>query len=139
MKLTAEQWQEIEETLSTQLGSVKLRCDGHEVFAIVKSEKMKLVIVLYIDGGMKGEWLNDESEICITLFDKKRNYLSTRKERASALKKLNNKRLPSDIRPFFEKIYEAKYSYFSPVWTSAKSFCRHIRKTCTTIELMDTT
>lgn len=139
MKLTAEQWQEIEETLSTQLGSVKLRCDGHEVFAIVKSEKMKLVIVLYIDGGMKGQWLNDESEIGVKFFDKKTKYLSTRKERASALKKLNNKRLPSDIRPFFEKIYEAKYSYFSPVWTSAKSFCRHIRKTCTTIELMDTT
>lgn len=138
MQLTAEQWQEVEKRLSMQWGSIKLRCDGHEVFAVVKSDKMKLVIVLYIDGWMKGEWLKDESEIGVKFFDKKTKYLSNRKERADALKNMNNKRLASDLRSFFKRIYEAKYSYFSPVWTSAKSFCRHIRKTCTTIELMET-
>ncbi|MBL8500670.1 MAG: hypothetical protein JNL77_08845 [Nitrosomonas sp.] len=137
MPLTDEQWSKVERRLSSQLGSVKLQCDGHEVFAVVKTDKMKLVIVLYIDGWMKGEWLKDESEMGIKFFSKKTKYLSTQKERASALKQMNNKRLTSDLRAMFKRIYEAKYSYFTPVWTSAKSFCRHIRKTCATIELME--
>ena len=135
--ITKEQWEEIEKTLSYPYQSVKLRCDGYEVHAVVKSDNMKLVIVLYIDGWMKGEWLKDESEMGVKFFDRKTKYLSKPKERAGAFKQMNNKRLPSDLRAIFKRIYEAKYSYFSPVWTSARSFCRHIRKTCNEIELME--
>lgn len=137
MPITDEQWEKIEKALSYPYQSVKLRCDGYEVHAVVKSDNMKLVIVLYIDGWMKGEWLKDESEMGVKFFDRKTKYLSKPKERASAFKQMNNKRLPSDLRAIFKRIYESQYSYFSPVWTSARSFCRHIRKTCNEIELME--
>ncbi|MXS82252.1 hypothetical protein [Nitrosomonas oligotropha] len=135
--ITKEQWQKIEKSLSYPYGSVKLRCDGYDVSAFVMTDKMKLVIEVFVDGFIKGEWLLNEHEIGIKFYEKKTKYTLNKKEREEARKNMNNKRLGIDLREMFKRHYENKYSYINPCWTSAKSFLRHIRKTCNTIELIE--
>lgn len=135
--ITKEQWEEIEKSLSRPYGGVKLRCDGHDVSAIVMTDKMKLVIEVYVDGFIKGEWLLNEHEIGVKFYEKKTKYTLRQKEREEARKNMNNKRLGKDLREMFKRHYEDKFSYYLPSWTNAKSFCRHIRKTCKSIELIE--
>ena len=132
-----EQWEEIATALWRPYGHVKLRCDGHEVSAIVMTDKMKLIIQVYIDGFIKGEWLLHEHEIGVKFYEKKTKYLSTKKEREEARKNMNNKRFGKEFQAFFKRQYEAKFTYVLPYWANAKSFCRHIRKTCKSIELIE--
>lgn len=133
--ITKEQWQEMEKKLSHPFGRVEMRCDGHDVSAIVMTDRMKLVIQVYVDGFIKSEWLMDENEIGVKFYQKKTKFFSKQKERENARKNMNDKRLGEDLREMFKRHYEAKFSYYVPYWTSAKSFCRHIRKTCAEIEL----
>lgn len=50
MTLSKEQWQDIEESLSYPYGTVKLKCDGHDVAAVVSVYKRRLVVDVYVDG-----------------------------------------------------------------------------------------
>lgn len=131
--ITKEQWQVIEETLSQPYASIKLRCDGHEVTIL----KNKLILQVYVDGYFKDQWMDVENDIGIKFYEKKTKFIFKPQERKAALKNANNKRLGKDLQELFKKKYEDKYSYIAPYWTSAKSFCRHIRKTCQSIELAE--
>lgn len=135
--ITKEQWQVIEGTLLLPYESVKLRCDGHEVTGRIEISKNKLIFAVYVDECIKGEWMDVTNEIGIKFYEKKTKYLLKPQERKDALKNINNKRLGKDLQEMFKKHYEAKYSYVLPYWTSAKSFFRHIRKTCQSIELIE--
>ncbi|MCE7915393.1 MAG: hypothetical protein DYH15_12135 [Nitrosomonas sp. PRO4] len=135
--ITKEQWQEIEKTLSFPYAIVKLQCDGHDVSAVVEIHKSRLVIDVYVDGFVKGEWFNDESEIGNKFYPRVTKYLLKPLERKEALKNACNKRLGKDLRDYFRKEYDKKFSYLVPHFTNAKSFCRHIRKTCQSVEFIE--
>lgn len=135
--ITKEQWQDIEKTLSLPYQAVKLRCDEHDVYAVVGIYKRKLCVDIYVDGFVKGEWFNDKSEIGNKFYPRVTKYFLKPQERKDALKKANNKRLDKDLRDYFRKGYEQKYSYLVPHFANAKSFCRHIRKTCQLIEFIE--
>lgn len=64
--ITKEQWQVVEESLAYPFGNVKLKCDSFEVSAQVRPLKgMKLVVSVFVDGHMKGAWLDGKDERCI--------------------------------------------------------------------------
>jgi hypothetical protein len=62
MQPTKEQWNEIEQELRSQFGRVELEVDGFDISLQVKTDHMKLVVVVYVNGWAKGEWLGKDCE-----------------------------------------------------------------------------
>lgn len=136
MALTKEQWQVLEEQLNYQFGLVKLKCDGYEVQAKVEKGKgLKLHIMVYIDGWFKGEWLVNKDERCLKFFRKQEKYTLSNAMRIHAKRMLRSRY--EDVRKHAKTMLESKVSVWTPYWPSAKSFFRHIRKTCHEIEVME--
>jgi hypothetical protein len=137
MAFTKEQWQVLEVQLSHPFGRIKLKCDGYEIEAIVERGKgLKLVIMVYIDGWFKGEWMDGKDERCLKFYREKRSYLYSSKTRAKA-KEMLCKRIPKDMREHYQRLNDKSFTWYTPYWPSANMFFRHIRKTCKEIELMD--
>jgi hypothetical protein len=59
---TEEQWNEMEQQLRSPFGRVELKVDGFDISLQVKTDRMKLVIAIYVNGWFKGEWLNGDCE-----------------------------------------------------------------------------
>lgn len=53
---TKEQWIEIEGQLNSQFTTTYLDCDGYLIAAQLVRDKNNLVIRVYVDGVIKGEW-----------------------------------------------------------------------------------
>lgn len=134
--LTKEQWAKVESDLSHSYGSVKLRCDGHEIHATVEREKgLRYVVAVYIDGWIKGEWFKGEPEHVRKFWREHCSFLWKPKARAEAAKRLKQRGLPKDVRDWYRGVAEKKTDpMWLPSWPNAKALCRHLRKTCTTIE-----
>lgn len=137
MPLSKEQWLEIEKSLGYQFGKVKLMCDGYEITARVESSRMKLYIMIYIDGLFKIEWADGKDDRCIKFYKKSIKYFSSAKVRKAALKPSRLRYLSKEDREHFKESVEKKFEYFVPYWTNPKALCRHIRKTCTDIEFIE--
>lgn len=136
MALTKEQWKEIEEQLSSSYGRVELRCDGYEITAdMQKLKNLRYCIAVYVDGVIKGEWMKGEHVIPLKFHREKKIFLYPEKMRSDAEKKLANRRLDKVLRGFYEERLR-HISFWDPYWTSPSAFCRHIRKTCQSIEIV---
>lgn len=138
MAITKEQWAEIEARLSHPIGSVELLCDGYTVQARVEHYKMKLAVVVYVNGEIKGAWFKGEHDIPKKFHQAKKRYVCSAKQRDEAKRKLR-KRFIRDCEPlrdFFSNQVTQSHTYYYPWWTNSKAFCRHIRKTCASIEIV---
>ena len=60
--ITPADWKLIEESLSGRYGSEKLLCDGYELTISREQEKNRLVLVVYVNGVWKSEWLQKDCE-----------------------------------------------------------------------------
>lgn len=138
MEITKEQWAEIENKLSTPMGLVELVCDGYKINAQVQYGKMKLVITIYIDGAIKGEWIfnSANSEIPSKFLCEKKRPIAGPKMRAWYIKESKSRIWSKEQRAEYAAKAKESSSSWLPYWTSAKAFCRHIRKTCTSIEVV---
>lgn len=137
MTITKEQWQGIETQLSGDFGRVKLRADGYEIAASIERLKpLKFCIAVYVDGYIKGEWMNGKDDRDLKFYHEKRGFVFSVKSRNDAKKKLLDRRLDKRIRAFYQNMVEGCYSVWEPYWTNPAAFCRHIRKSCTSIELI---
>lgn len=137
MPLTDEQWKEIESTISMPYGRVNLKCDGHDITAVMKQIKpMRFGIAVYLDGRINFKKLFDKDEVAMKFYPLKTRSLFTGKERAAALEISKQRGLDKELKKLFKEKAEAKLSALYPYWSSAKAFCRHIRKNCTEIELI---
>ena len=137
MSLSKEQWKEIESALDHSFGRVKLKCDGYDITAVVETSKMKLHVMIYIDGRFEGKWLDGEDERCIKFCQCKKRRVLRGEVRKKAIVNSANKRLGKEMRAMFKRHLEDSIVWWTPFWTSPKAFCRHIRKTCTQIELIE--
>lgn len=138
MAVTKEQWAEIEKQLSGLWGRVKLMCDGYEIYAAVEQYKMKMVVTVYVDGVIKGAWVFNEadSEIPRKFHQEKKRFVFSAKFRALLAKQAKSKYFNKDERDKAAADSKKTRSHYWPHWPNAKAFCRHIRKTCTTIEVV---
>lgn len=73
MALTKDQWEQIEAQLSSIMGRVELICDGYKISAVIERIKMTLVVAVYVDGYIRGEWVfnKDGSEIPLKFHQEK--------------------------------------------------------------------
>lgn len=138
MAITKEQWAEIEEQLIRLMGRVELLCDGYKIEAQVEKLKMKLVVSIYVDGCIKGAWfLNEEgSEIPLKFYREQKRPICSTTLRANYVRMSKSKLWSKEERAEFAAKAKETMSCWWPYWTNAAAFCRHIRKTCTSIELV---
>lgn len=138
MTINKEQWAEIENRLSGVFGQVELLCDGYKITAAIERIKMKLVVSIYVDGFIKGEWIfNDgNSEIPRKFYKEVKRFVFHAKYRALMVKWSKCKYLSKEVRAKYAADATKTRSHWWPNWPNAKAFCRHIRKTCTSIEIV---
>lgn len=136
MAISKEQWAEIEAQLSNIMGRVDLVCDGYRVNAIVEYSKMKMYVAVYVNGEIKGEWTNGKGEIPQKFCQVKKRYLYSAAKRAEAKKAATRRGMGADLRKWYTGVAESSITSWMPWWTNSKAFCRHIRKTCTSIEIV---
>jgi hypothetical protein len=130
--MTRDDWSAIEESLSHAYGSAKVRVDGFEVSFQVLQDKMRLVIAVYVNGWMKGEWLINKTEEA-TRFCRPCVFAlwspSSKKKLTSGLRK-------SDIKQIFPDL-DKKGTYYLSHWLSFGALKRHLIKNNKSIELVE--
>lgn len=136
MTISKQQWAEIETKLSGMFGSVELLCDGYKVHAVIKTIGMKLVIGVYVNGFIEGKWMLGESDIPKKFHQEKKRFLSKQKMREWYIKNSKSRLWSKEERAKYAADAKATMSFWYSYWTSSKAFCRHIRKTCTSIEIV---
>lgn len=138
MTISKEQWKEIETKLSGILGAVDFICDGYKVSAQVHTHKMKLVVSVYVDGFIKGEHIFNmsDSEIPRKFHQEKKRFVFGGKYRALLIKKSKTRGTSKEFRDSCIADAKKTSSHYWPHWSNAAAFCRHIRKTCTSIEIV---
>lgn len=137
MPLSKQRWEEIERTLHHSFGMVKLKCDGYDITAAVETSKMNLHVMIYIDGRFEGKWLDGKDERCIKFYQYRKRSVLRGEERKKALSNAANKRLGKETRAMFKRHSELFIDWWEPYWSSPKAFCRHIQKTCQSIEVIE--
>lgn len=138
MTISKEQWAEIEKHLSGVFGRVELLCDGYKITAEIQKNKMKLVVSVYVDGVIKGEWIfnKGDSEIPRKFHQEIKRFAFSAKYRAHLIKSSKSKLYTKEMRAKDAADAVRTSSHWWPHWPNAKAFCRHIRKTCTSIEIV---
>lgn len=139
MTVTKEQWAEIERNLSGPFGEVSLICDGYQVTAQIQSiAPLKQGIVIFVNGVSKGEWFKGEAEEARKFLCAKTRHIFNAKDREHAQAQLKRRFIKSDqsLSRHYNDVVNDTLTHWYPYWTSAKAFCRHLRKTCTEIEVV---
>lgn len=137
MTLTKDQWAEIEKQLCGSFGRVELRCDGYQVAAAVEQiGTLKQGIVVYVNGYVRGVWMDGKAEEAKKFHREMKRYLYPAKKRDEARKKLKSRGLHAELRGWYAGVAEKSISTWAPYWTNANAFTRHLRKTCTDIEVV---
>ncbi len=136
--LTREQWTQIEQQLSGPFGRVELKADGYKLVLQVKGYKaLRQCIVVYVDGVMKGEWFRGEATEAKKFCREERHWLYPAKKREEAKAKLKSRRISPLLRDHYEGVAEKFVACWAPYWFAPKSLTRHLRRTCTDVEVVD--
>ncbi len=136
MNPSKEQWASIKTELSYPYGAVYLNCDGYLVAARVKTNNMKLEIVVYVDGLMTGKmlWTGYESQIqAMPELCKRFCYWGKIKPKAKhihLLEKLHGK------RECKKRGYYQSYITAMPRFKHPASFIAHIKKHNESIQVL---
>ena len=124
--MTKEQWKAVEQKVLLYPYTIaKLQADGHVLSLSMQQHKMRLVIVVYVDGKIDFNWLIEDCEIRRKFFQQRKRSLLTQKDRD---------RLKREKKSIREEITaQATYYTYSPYWTSFTALRRHLEKTCESI------
>lgn len=132
-KLSKEQKDFILKRLSHLFTNVQLLCDGHKIdLSMRRVSKMKLGIVLYIDGFFKGEWIYKPEEHRQSKFFPDRYKSVFNPTVKKKLTKLYGVKKVYKEYPDLDK----KVHYKDPYFNTAKSAIDHLIKVSESIELL---
>lgn len=138
MTISKEQWAVIEHELFGLFGAVRLKADGYDVVLKVEPWKtLRHAVIVYVNGWLKGEWIKGGCPEAEKFYQEQRRWLWPAKKREEAKQKLKQRRLDPFLREWYQRVAEQYSSIWSPAWTSPKSLCRNLRKTCSDIELIE--
>lgn len=129
--MTVEDWKYIESKLTDFLGGrVKLKIDGYDISLVLLRESknsLKNVIAVYVNGYIKTEYLNENSEVAKRFMCPSKKCIFTKKEIEKITK---NKKQQQLIKEKNTRIY------YSPYWTSFRRLKSHFIKNNCDIELI---
>lgn len=125
--MTKQQWEQIETSLQSPWGQVNLVCDGYNLTLQVERDKMRLLIMTYINGHFKGIWMSEDCEERRRFFRPK----VTKLFKESVFKGLTKKE-----RKYMEEKYNKTITTYLPYWPSFRPLKAHLTKNNISIELV---
>ena len=131
-----EDWKKVEDRLRFPGAEVRLRVDDRDVTLGVRTDKMKMVIQVYVDGWTRGEWM-DAKKPCPeqAYMARHERYLWPKKERDAAAKFA--KRWGKREAKKYMGDRDKKFVCFSPVFSSVRAVRIQYEKTFKSIELVE--
>ena len=137
--MTPEQWKTVEAALAYPHGRARIKADGHVITMSVEMvRRLRYAVVVYIDEII--DWKKtvrpspDSPER--KFWRAKKIFLFPSKHRVEAAQKAKKRNLDAVLKEIYIRQAAACTEMLDPYWTSAKPLCRHLRKTCTEIELL---
>lgn len=121
-----EAWDDIAARLVFPGASAKLQCDGYAITLEVQRDRMKMLIVAFVDGRWLGKWLLDDCE------ERRRFMRPVRrvpKPYTAQQQKLLGKKWCAEQRE------KRSGTYYLPYWASVASIRRHFEKANGSVEL----
>lgn len=131
--MTDEQWQKVANRLATPFMPVHLMVDGYKLTLEVHQEKpLKFVIVPFVNGWSKGEWLINKTEEAKRFFRlvKRPVYSPSQK------KKLTKGFSKTNLKKYFPDINRS-VEYYNSFWPSFAPLKRHLIANNKSIELLE--
>jgi hypothetical protein len=132
--MNKEQWADIKKRIGTTHERVSLLCDGYLVSPRIQRVGMKLIIVVYVNGYIKGEnwWHGKESDIeQMGDIARKFHHWKYRPRPAKEIKQLEAVFGKRECKK--RGFYDAWIST-TPYFSTPAAFIAHIRKHCQSIE-----
>lgn len=130
--MTKDEWKALEMELSFAYGNAKLRIDGFEVNFQVRQDKMRLVICVFVNGWMRGEWLVKKTEEATRFCRPVTHSLYS----PAQIKKLTAGMRKSSIKSWMSRL-EKKFVIYTSFWLSFSALKRHLIANNKQIELVD--
>ncbi len=114
-----EDWKIVEEKWNEPYTTITFKCDGYLVSLEAYLYKLKLVHLVYVNGVMKGSWLNTECEEGRRFYRPETKFLFSAKTRKDHLKILGKKL-------YSRSNYDHKITNVYPYWVSFAAFKKHL-------------
>jgi len=130
---TLDKWQNLEGRLSGLFGCAVALAGGHEIQMVKGRDGERLVIQVYVDGSIKGEWTKAENGQPLhpeARFWRPYRCRSWPLKEYPALKRAFGKRKADQMTAL-------KTVAFIPTWNSPRTLVRHLRKQFPDLELQD--
>lgn len=127
--MTKEEWDELENILTSPFGYAKLLIDGYQITLQTQLHKMKLCIAVYINGSIKGD-------LCLKDCEERRRFL--RPHKVYLYKPKKRARLKKEAKEFPKRYNidpDEHRTYGLHWWNSFRSLKSHLIKNNTSIEL----
>lgn len=124
--MTRDECLKVEQRLVFPGAHVELRCDAYRVTLEVQRDKMRMVVMVYVDGRFKGKWIVEDCE-------ERRRFLRPVIHRPKPY-------TPKQERFLGKKWCDAQrekhtHTYYLPTWPSARTLLRHLHKNNSSVEL----
>lgn len=129
-EMTKQDWEAVAASLATPYGGgAEFLIDGHKITARVERYKgLKYVVVVYIDGYLKGEYFKADSELGRKFYLPRKKAFFSAKEIAACKKAFGKRRA--------DEMAAKAYHWNASISSSIGAFRKHWAKTCTSIELV---
>lgn len=131
-----EQWKEIEQRLSYPHARATVRADGHTLTLVVERGKgLRYLVAVYIDGKIEWKHTNSKEDGPHRKFWRRRTVYTYSAAKRATLAQLAKKRgMPADLRKRYAEAAASSFDLYDPTFPSAAALCRHLRKTCASVE-----
>lgn len=125
-------WQQLEACLSGAFGSAKAMADGHELHFVKQLDGERLVVAVYVDGWIKGEWSKaDERGEPVR---PEGRFWRPYRSRAWKLKQYAQLKRAFGKKKADQMVALKTVAYL-PSWNSPRSLVRHLKKHFPDLEL----
>lgn len=129
--ITKEQWQQIEAELSGHFVGVQFKYQGYEIgIARERKNESTTVLVVYINGEIKGRWITSKPELqedlpkCLVEVWCKRSIASYPPKFIDRIEKIYGKRRAKKEYPDLH----SRREWFEPFFSKSSVLCRQFKK-----------
>ncbi|MFO1418367.1 MAG: hypothetical protein U1E83_06820 [Methylotetracoccus sp.] len=120
-----------------QAKPARLRCDGHEIFAIVqrlRANSLRVGLVIRIDGQIKNEWVACPTDIVRKVWRSRTRHAYNRKSIELARRHLASGVKNRDLTKKAKQVLSERVTEWLPIFPSVDTFVRQITRTCESVE-----
>jgi hypothetical protein len=131
--LDKAQWAQVQNQLGHAYGRVKLIVDGlHVTFETRRMKPLEYTICVFVNGVMNWGEMRKEGPVRDLVMRPVTRGLYTKAEIARLQKSFGKR----GALKYFPKLLDTRTDY-EPFWSSPRSLCAHLKRTATSIQLVD--